>query len=107
MSKDLDFKKGYSINTTITCTPVAVRPYNENANKKGAQLQAVKIGDKGLESIDIKIESAKEDDLERFLNQTITINNVTVTKVDFNTYYSVRDISCITPDNKQNSNKGA
>jgi len=106
MSKDLNLNQGYTINTIITCVPVAVKPYNENANKKGAQLQAARITDKGLEGIDIKIEGAKEDDLQRFINQSITINNVTVTKVDFNTYYSVQNISCIEISNKS-SIKGA
>jgi len=104
MSKDLN--QGYEINTFIKCVPVAVKPFNENANKKGAQLQAARITAKGLESIDIKVEGTKEDDLQRFLNQSILINNVTVTKVDFNTYYSVANISLVSIDNKSNQ-KGA
>ena len=66
MSKEIN--KGYEIYTEITGVPVAVKPYNDGANKKGAQLQFATITDKGLETIDVKVEASREDDLKKFLN---------------------------------------
>ena len=103
MSKE-QFEQGYQINTTIKGIPVAVKPYNDGANKKGAQLQFATIGSKGLESIDVKVEASREDDLQKFINQHIVIQKVNMVKVDFNTYYSTADISLVSIDN---SKKGA
>lgn len=92
------FNQGYEINTTIKGVPVAVKPYNENSNKKGAQLQFATITDKGLQTIDVKIEASREEDLQKFINQHVIVNNVSISKVDFNTYYSSPDISLIKID---------
>jgi len=92
--------QGYQIETKITGVPVAVKPYNENSNKKGAQLQFALISAKGLETIDVKIEASREVDLQKFVNQNVVINNVQISKVDFNTYYSCPDKSLVTIDNK-------
>ena len=90
-----DLKQGFDINTTISGIPVAVKPYNDNANKKGAQLQFATITDKGLQTIDVKVESSREEDLEKFINQHIVIGNINISKVDFNTYYSCPNIGLI------------
>lgn len=103
MSKE-NFIKGYEINTKISGIPVAVKPYNDNSNKKGAQLQFATITDKGLQTIDVKVEASREEDLQKFINLHVIIHNVTVNKVDFNTYYSCADISLVTINN---SVKGA
>ena len=104
MSKELN--QGYVINTTIKGVAIAVKPYNDAANKKGAQLQFALISEKGLQTIDVKIEASREDDLQKFINQNVIIKNVNVTKVDFNTYYSTADISLVIIDSKTNI-KGA
>lgn len=96
--------QGYQIDTKIMGVPVAVKPYNENANKKGAQLQFATISAKGLETIDVKIEASREDDLQKYVNQNIVIQNVHISKVDFNTYYSCPDKSLVLIDNNK---KGA
>jgi len=98
MSKE-QFDKGYEINTTIKGIPVAVKPYNENANKKGAQLQFATITAKGLQTIDVKIEASREEDLQKYVNQYIVIINVNISKVDFNTYYSCPDKNLVVIDN--------
>ena len=103
MSKDT-FDQGYHINTTIKGVPIAVKPYNDGANKKGAQLQFATITAKGLQTIDVKIEASREDDLQKFLNQHVIISNVNIAKVDFNTYYSTSDIRMVMIDNTK---KGA
>jgi hypothetical protein len=95
---------GYEIETKINGKVVAIKPYSENASKKGAQLQFAKIGEKGLVTIDVKIEAAREDDLKKYVNQNVVIKGVQITKVDFNTYYSTADKSLISV---QNSSKGA
>lgn len=92
--------QGYQIDTKIVGVPVAVKPYNENANKKGAQLQFATITAKGLETIDVKIEASRETDLQKFVNQNIAIKDIHISKVDFNTYYSCPDKSLVTIDNK-------
>lgn len=102
MSKEI-FEKGYEINTTIKGVPVAVKPYNDGANKKGAQLQFATISDKGLTSIDVKIEASREEDLQKFINQHVVIQKVNMVKVDFNTYYSTADISLVSIDNSKKS----
>ena len=102
MSKE-QFEQGYQINTTIKGVPVAVKPYNDGANKKGAQLQFATITDKGLQSIDVKIEASREDDLQKFINQNVVIQKVNMVKVDFNTYYSTADISLVSIDNSKKS----
>ncbi len=101
---------GYKINTKVSGKVVAIKPFNDNANKKGAQLQFANIDAKGLSTIDVKVEAAREDMLQKFLNQNVIINNVNVVKVDFNTYYSAPDITCVSIDSKLNmsdSKKGA
>lgn len=98
MSKEL-FEKGFVIETTIKGVAVAIRPYNENSAKKGAQLQFATITAKGLQTIDVKIESSREEDLQKFINQNVVITNVNVSKVDFNTYYSCPDISLVKIEN--------
>lgn len=98
MNKDLG--QGYNISTTISGTPVAVKPYKENASKKGAQLQFATITQNGLQTIDVKIEAAREDDLQKFVNQNVVIKNVNISKVDFNTYYSCPDKSLISTSQK-------
>jgi len=100
MSKEL-YDQGYKINTTVSGVVVAIKPYNENANKKGAQLQFAKITEKGMQVIDVKIEASRENDLQKFINQKVAINNVTITKVDFNTYYSAPDKSLISIEQKK------
>jgi len=90
-----NINQGYQINTEVSGVPVAVKPYNDGANKKGAQLQFVTISEKGLQTIDVKIEGSREDDLKKFINQNVVIKNVNVAKVDFNTYYSTTDISLV------------
>jgi len=94
MSKE-QFNLGFNINTTITGIPVSIKPYNDNSNKKGAQLQFATISDKGLMTIDVKIEAAREEDLQKYVNQNISIRNVNISKVDFNTYYSCPDKSLV------------
>lgn len=94
---------GYEIESKINGLVAAVKPYNENAAKKGAQLQFAKIGQKGLETIDVKIEASREEDLQKFVNQNVTIKNIQITKIEFNTFYSCPDKSLITI----NSKKGA
>ena len=46
MSKE-QFEKGFTIETIIKGVTVAIRPYNENSAKKGAQLQFATITEKG------------------------------------------------------------
>ena len=98
MSKE-QFEKGFVIETTIKGVVVAIRPYNENSAKKGAQLQFATITAKGLQTIDVKIEASREEDLQKFINQNVVITNVNVSKVDFNTYYSTADISFVKIEN--------
>lgn len=98
MSKEL-FEKGFEIETKIKGVAVAIKPFNQNSSKKGAQLQFANITVKGLQTIDVKIEAAKEEDLQKFINQFVVINKVNVSKVDFNTYYSCSDISLIKIEN--------
>ncbi|MFW3381947.1 hypothetical protein [Aliarcobacter butzleri] len=98
MSKEL-FEKGFSIETIIKGVAVAIRPYNENSTKKGAQLQFATITEKGLQTIDVKVEASREEDLQKFINQYVVITNVNVSKVDFNTYYSCSDISLVKIEN--------
>jgi len=98
-----NLKQGYEINTTISGTPVAVKPYNDNANKKGAQLQFAIITERGLQTIDVKIEASREEDLQKFINQNVAISNVNIAKVDFNTYYSCPDKSLVIIDNKKSA----
>lgn len=93
--------KGFVVNTTITGVPVAVVPKKEGAKKPGAKLQFATINDKGLQTIDVKIEAAHEDDLKKYINQYIVIDCVNVSKVEFNTFYSCADKSLIS------INKGA
>lgn len=90
----------YDIETKVSGKVIAVKPYNENASKKGAQLQFAKIGTKGLETIDVKIEAAREDDLQKFVNQNVVIKNVSISKVEFSTFYSCPDKSLVSIDNK-------
>jgi hypothetical protein len=85
----------YEINTTITGIPVAVKPYNENSNKKGAQLQFIKITKQGLTKIDVKIQASREEDLQKFVNQKIKISNVNILQIEYNTFYSCDDKSLI------------
>ena len=92
--------QGYKIETKIIGVPVAVKPYNENANKKGAQLQFATITAKGLETIDVKIEASREADLQKFINESVVIKDIQISKVDFNTYYSCPDKNLVTVDNK-------
>lgn len=92
---------GYEIESKVIGMVAAVKPYNENANKKGAQLQFAKIGVKGLETIDVKIEAAREDDLQKFIGQSVTIKGVQISKIDFNTFYSCPDKSLVTIENKK------
>ncbi|QKF73918.1 hypothetical protein AFAEC_1766 [Aliarcobacter faecis] len=98
MSKEL-FEKGFSIETTIKGVAVAIRPANQNSEKKGAQLQFATITNKGLQTIDVKVEASREEDLQKFINQYVVITNVNVSKVDFNTYYSCPDISLVKIEN--------
>jgi hypothetical protein len=98
MNKEL-FEKGFEVETKIKGVAVAIRPYNENSAKKGAQLQFATITNKGLQTIDVKIEASREEDLQKFINQFVVINNVNVSKVDFNTYYSCPDISLVKIEN--------
>ena len=102
MNKDIN--QGYAIYTEISGVPVAVKPYNDGANKKGAQLQFASITNKGLETIDVKVEASREDDLKKFVNQNVVIKNIHISKVDFNTYYSTANISLVSIDNTK---KGA
>lgn len=102
MSKEIN--KGYAINTQITGVPVAIKKYNDGASKKGAQLQFGMFTENGLETINVKVEASREDDLKKFINQSVVIKNVNISKVDFNTYYSIADISLVSIDN---SKKGA
>ena len=98
MSKE-QFEKGFTIETTIKGVAVAIRPYNENSAKKGAQLQFATITEKGLQTIDVKIEASREQDLQKFINQYVVITNIHVSKVDFNTYYSCPDICLVKIEN--------
>jgi hypothetical protein len=98
MNKEL-FEKGFVIETTIKGVAVAIRPYNDNSAKKGAQLQFANITTKGLQTIDVKIEASREQDLQKFINQYVVITNIHVSKVDFNTYYSCPDISLVKIEN--------
>ena len=66
--------------------------------------QFATISAKGLETIDVKIEASREDDLQKYVNQNIVIQNVHISKVDFNTYYSWPDKSLVLIDNNK---KGA
>ena len=95
--------QGFKINTTIAGIPVAVKPYNDGANKKGAQLQFATITAKGLQTIDVKIEASREEDLFKFINHNVVIKNVNISKVDFNTYYSCPDKSVVSIDNKKSA----
>ena len=98
-----NLNQGFEINTTIAGIPVAVKPYNDGANKKGAQLQFATITVKGLQTIDVKIEASREEDLIKFINQNVVIKNVNIAKVDFNTYYSCADKSLVSIDNKKSA----
>ena len=98
-----NFNEGYHINTTVTGVPVAFKPYNDNANKKGAQLQFATITDKGLQTIDVKIEGAREDELVKFISNKVVISNVSISKIDFNTYYSCLDKSLVSIVNKKSA----
>ena len=98
-----NYNKGYQINTTIEGVVIAVKPYNDNANKKGAQLQFATIGEKGLETINVKIEATREDDLNKYVNKYVAIQNIEINKVDFNTYYSCPDKSLVSIGNKKSA----
>ena len=98
-----NLNQGFEINTTISGIPVAVKPYNDGANKKGAQLQFATITAKGLQTIDVKVEASREEDLIKFINQNVVIKNVNIAKVDFNTYYSTADKSLVSIDNKKSA----
>ncbi len=101
--KDLNFTQGYQINTEIKGVVISIKPYNENAARKGAQLQFATITTKGLETIAVKIEASRDGDLEKFINQYVLIKSVNVSKVDFNTYYSCPDISLVSIDTRKSA----
>lgn len=103
MTTSEQYNQGFEINTTIKGIPVSLKPYNNNSNKKGAQLQFASITPRGLVTIDVKIEASREEDLQKFINQQVLIKNVTVSKVDFNTYYSCPDISLVSIDNRKSA----
>jgi len=62
---------------------------------KNAKLQFLKEDENGVELIDVKVEGATSKDLERFKGKKVKLKNVKMTKIDFNTYYSIPDISKI------------
>lgn len=101
--KDLNFTQGYQISTEIKGVVVSIKPYNENSAKKGAQLQFATITPKGLQTIDVKIEASRESDLEKYINHYVSIKNVNMSKVEFNTYYSCPDISLVSIDNRKSA----
>ena len=79
-------ENGYNVYTEVKGKVIAIKPYNDNANKKGAQLQFMNVGEKGLTTIDVKIEASREEDLIKFVNQNVIVKNVTISKVEFSTF---------------------
>jgi hypothetical protein len=62
---------------------------------KDAKLQFLREDENGVELIDVKVEGATSQDLQRFKGKKVKLKNVEMTKIDFNTYYKIKDISLI------------
>ncbi len=62
---------------------------------KDAKLQFLKEDENGVELIDVKVEGATSKDLERFKGKKVKLKDIKMIKIDFNTYYSISDISKI------------
>jgi hypothetical protein len=62
---------------------------------KDAKLQFINQDDDGTELIDVKVKGAKFDDLVKFKGKKVKLKNVNLVKIDFNTFYSVDDITKI------------
>jgi hypothetical protein len=62
---------------------------------KDAKLQFLNENEDGAELIDVKVKGAKFDDLVKFKGKKVKLKNVNLVKIDFNTFYSVDDISQI------------
>jgi hypothetical protein len=62
---------------------------------KDAKLQFLNDNEDGAELIDVKVKGAKFDDLVKFKGKKVRLKNVNLVKIDFNTFYSIDDISQI------------
>jgi uncharacterized Zn ribbon protein len=62
---------------------------------KDAKLQFLNDGEDGAELIDVKVKGAKSDDLVKFKGKKVRLKNINLVKIDFNTFYSIDDISKI------------
>ncbi len=66
-------------------------------NKKGdvAKLQFLTKTDEGLKLFDVKVEGAKKEDLEKFVNKEVELDDLKIVQIDFNTFYKIDDITKI------------
>lgn len=94
-------ENGYTVYTEVKGKVIAIKPYNDKSSKKGAQLQFMNVGEKGLTTIDVKIEGSREEDLLKFVNQNVVVKNISISKVEFSTFYSCPDKSLISIHNKK------
>jgi len=67
-----------------------------DCNDKSCKLQFLtKKESGGLKLFDVKVEGAKEQDLQKFLNKFVRLEDLQIVQIDFNKYYKVSDISQI------------
>lgn len=88
----------FEVNTTVKGLVTSVKNYNDNANKKGAQLGFDYYKNDQKFTSYVKVQGSKEEDLNKFLGENIIIKNVNIVKVDFDTYYNCEDKICISAD---------
>jgi cellobiose-specific phosphotransferase system component IIB len=86
-----------SIETKISGTVMCVKleSQNKETKNKGASLQFLERTERGMEQIDVKIVGTTVEDLKKFENQQVTVKNVNMTKIDFNTFYNTNSIDNI------------
>jgi len=67
-----------------------------DCNDKSCKLQFLtKKENGGLKLFDVKVEGAKEQDLQKFLNKFVRLEDLQIVQIEFNKYYKVNDISQI------------
>jgi hypothetical protein len=81
------------ISGTVMC--VKLESQSKESKNKGASLQFLERTDKGMEQIDVKIVGTTLDDLKKFEGQQVTVKNINIVKVDFNTFYNTTSIDNI------------
>jgi hypothetical protein len=62
---------------------------------KDAKLQFLVQSEDGSELIDVKVVGATSEDLKKYVGKKVRLKDVKLVKIDYNTFYSVPDISKI------------